>query len=206
MRNRLHQACDASSQYQQDPTVELISASKGKSEFFAGSGSFAPFKWIQTTLNLLQNWKKGREEDDKSIKNLSLLCCWEITFQFTFSFVKIWKIINHTDLLEIFSSHSPDIAITWEGKQHLTAPVESKLVFLATKCSDSSTMHTHTSLPKALTDPAQSTKQKNQKDAMPRSVRAPKYTLHYVISFNYTISTVFQRKWLLNLGLRMVFP
>lgn len=132
----------------------------------------------------------------RALKHFSLSCYWKIIFQFTFSSVNIWKIINHTDLFETFSSHYPDIPITQEGKQHLTAPVESKLVFLATKCSVSSTMHTHThtSLPKALTDPAQSTKLRNQKDAMPRSVKAPKYTLHYVISFNYTISTVFPRK------------
>lgn len=63
VRNRLHQACDASSQLPAGPHSGADVWEEGKiRSFFAGSGSFAPCERTKTALNWLQNWKKGKGE------------------------------------------------------------------------------------------------------------------------------------------------
>lgn len=113
-----------------------------KSDFFCWP--FAPCECIQPALNWLQNWKKGKEGWRRVLKHFFLFVLFKGYISIYFGFCQNLKNNKPHWASWDYSPHSPYILITREGKQHFTAPVESKLVFLATKCSISSTIHTHT--------------------------------------------------------------
>lgn len=144
--------------YQQDPTVELISERKGKLEVFL-------WQWIICTMWTYPNSSKCAPELEEKgerrrmirvLKHFPLLFLYKCYIKLTFSYIKIWKIMNHNNNMYIciciiinkaswdLFPHSLDISLIGESKQHFTAPAESKLVFLATKCSVYSTVHIHT--------------------------------------------------------------
>lgn len=166
--------------YQQAPTVELISGKKGKLEVFCWQWVICTTWMYPTSSKLAPELEEGEGMGyDKSIKTLPLFfLLFKGYIAIHLFFCPNLKNNKPHGTSWDFFLHSPDIPVTQEGKQHFTAPVESKLVFLATKCSVSLPLWTHTSLPTALTDPAWSAKSRNQKDAMPElklpcSVKAP---------------------------------